>query len=105
MKFVLSQYFLGKIKYLKKHFPKIEADFKDFETNFLLEEWKHLWKSIYKFRMKNSSIPTGKSGWFRIIIYALIQEEKVFPIIIYSKTHQENITFEEILESLKKTLL
>jgi hypothetical protein len=54
--------------------------------------------------MKNSSIPTGKSGWFRIIIYALIQEEKVFPIIIYSKTHQENITFEEILESLKKTL-
>jgi hypothetical protein len=38
MKFVLSQYFLGKIKYLRKHFPKIEADFKDFETNFLLEE-------------------------------------------------------------------
>ena len=104
MDFIISEYFLSKIKKLHKDFPKIESDFYDFQKNFVLENGKHLWKSIYKFRIKNSSIPTGKSGWFRIIIYVLIQEKKVFPLNMYSKTHQENITFEEILESLKKII-
>ena len=52
--------------------------------------------------MKNSSIPTWKSSWFRIILLARIQDSKIMPFIIYSKSEKENIILSEILNELKK---
>ena len=59
--------------------------------------------SLFKKRVKNSSVPTGKSGGFRIIIYQQI-ENKIVLISIYSKTQKENLTDEE-LSTLIKSLL
>jgi len=52
--------------------------------------------------MKNSSIPTWKSWWFRIILLVKVELNKVIPFIIYSKNEKENITIKEILVELEK---
>ena len=101
MIFILKQYFIDQINELSKKYKNIKNDFNDFENFFDLSDWKHLWKWIYKFRLKNSSIPTWKRGWFRIILISKMQENKIIPLIIYSKTTKENVSFDEILEALK----
>ena len=58
---------------------------------------------LYKKRVKNSSIPTGKSGGFRIIIYKIIKDEIVL-ISIYSKTHKESLSDEELRDILQRYL-
>ena len=55
----------------------------------------------FKKRVKNSSIPTGKSGGFRVIIYQQI-ENKIVLISIYSKTEKENLSDEELRKLLKE---
>ena len=59
------------VKKLKKKFPKIKNDLVDFIHNLSLNSnlGVNLGKNIFKTRIPNSSIPAGKSGGFRIIIY------------------------------------
>lgn len=61
----------------------------------------HLFNNCYKIRLANSSIPTGKSGGFRVITYCLTQEQEVYLLTIYSKKDQETITDNEIIELIK----
>ena len=68
MLFIINDNFDKQLKKLSKKFRLINSDFKEFKDNFNVSDWKHLWKWIYKFRIKNSSIPVWKSGWFRVII-------------------------------------
>jgi mRNA-degrading endonuclease RelE of RelBE toxin-antitoxin system len=90
------------IKKLKKRFPKIKND-----LIFLIEELSknpnigtHLENSIFKIRLQNSSIPTGKSGGFRVIYYFIDAENNLYLMSIYSKTQKENISENELLELL-----
>lgn len=62
-----------------------------------------LGSNLYKKRVANSSIPTGKSGGFRIIIYSKIKEEYVF-LTIYSKKDMEDISDEELSKLIKEHL-
>lgn len=55
---------------------------------------------MFKLRLVNSSIPTGKSGDFRVIYYKKI-EDKIYLLEIYSKTELENIDDSKIIEILK----
>lgn len=57
--------------------------------------------NLFKKRVKNSSIPTGKSGGFRLIIYQQI-ENKIVLVSIYSKTEKENLSDEELSVAIKK---
>lgn len=102
MIFVIKENFEKQLEKLSKSYKWIRKDFLDFQENFDLKSAKHLWKWIYKFRIKNSSIPTWKSWGFRIIILIRIEENKAMPFIIYSKTEKENVTFEEIIKELQK---
>ena len=102
MIFIIKDNFLKQLKILYKRYKLILDDFENFKTDFDIEDWKHLWKWLYKFRMKNSSIPIWKSWWFRIILFAKIEENKVMPFIIYSKTDKENLTINEIINELEK---
>lgn len=102
MKFIETKHFLNQLQSLSERFPKIGHDWWDFWENFSIQLWISLWEGIYKFRCKNSSIPTGKSGGFRIIVKVF--ENKVLPLIIYSKTDISNISKVQILSALKKTL-
>jgi hypothetical protein len=43
----------------------------------------------------NSSIPTGKSGGFRIILFKKV-ENRITLLSIYSKTEKENLTDKEL---------
>jgi len=52
--------------------------------------------------VKNLSVPTGKSGGFRVIYYYLDEENNLYLMAIYSKTKLENISDEKIIEILKK---
>jgi len=60
----------------------------------------HLWGGCYKMRVANSSIPTGKSGGFRVIYYFLDERENLYLLSIYSKTEQSTISDEVIHDIL-----
>jgi hypothetical protein len=95
--------FLKEAKQLSKKFKLLKSDLKqaidEIETKNDLGVY--LGFNLFKKRVKNSSIPTGKSGGFRVIIYQQI-ENKIVLISIYSKTEKENLTDEELSEIIKQ---
>ena len=97
-----SDNFLKDAKKLSKKFKLFKKDLiqavEEIETKNNLGVY--LGFSLFKKRVKNSSIPTGKSGGFRVIIYKQI-EEKIVLISIYSKTEKENLSDEELSNLLK----
>ncbi|MBS9782853.1 MAG: type II toxin-antitoxin system RelE/ParE family toxin [Arcobacter sp.] len=100
-----SDTFLKETKQLAKKFKLLKADLKQ-----AVEEIKskndlgvHLGFNIFKKRVKNSSIPRGKSGGFRVIIYKQV-EDKIILLSIYSKTQKENLSDEELSAIIKKLI-
>ena len=95
--------FLKEAKQLSKKFKLLKSDLKqavdEIETKNDLGVY--LGFNLFKKRVKNSSIPTGKSGGFRVIIYQQI-ENKIVLISIYSKTEKENLSDEELTKLLKE---
>lgn len=98
-----SESFLKEAKQLSKKFKLLKSDLKqavdEIETKNDLGVY--LGFNLFKKRVKNSSIPTGKSGGFRVIIYKQI-ENKIVLISIYSKTEKENLSDEELSNLLKE---
>ena len=101
MEFIFKKEFSKQLNLLLKKYDLILDDFDDFTNNFNIDTWKHLWKGIYKFRMKNSSNKTWKSWGFRIIIFIKIIDNKALPFIIYSKTDRDNISLNDIIKELQ----
>ncbi|AFZ49754.1 type II toxin-antitoxin system RelE family toxin [Dactylococcopsis salina] len=60
-------------------------------------------QTVFKVRAKNSDIPTGKSGGYRII-YQVFGNEIILLLVIYAKSEQTNITASEIEDIIKETL-
>ncbi|PUE63384.1 hypothetical protein B0174_11625 [Arcobacter caeni] len=98
-----SDSFLKEAKKLSKKYKLLKSDLKqaveEIQSNNDLGVY--LGFNIFKKRVKNSSIPTGKSGGFRVIIYQQIKN-KIVLISIYSKTEKENLSDEELSEILKQ---
>ena len=71
--------FLKEAKQLSKKFKLLKSDLKqavdEIETKNDLGVY--LGFNLFKKRVKNSSIPTGKSGGFRVIIYQQIENKIV----------------------------
>ena len=91
---------------VKKLFKKYKLLAKDLKT--LIDELEEnpkagiaLANSCYKIRLANSSIPTGKSGGFRVIYYFLDKDENVYLMSIYSKTDLQNINDEKLSQILR----
>ncbi len=61
-----------------------------------------LGSKCYKIRIPNSSIPTGKSGGFRVIYYYYNGEENLYLMTIFSKRDVANISNEAILDILEQ---
>ena len=94
------------IKRLSKKFKLIKKDLKklidELKENPI--QGKSLGDNIYKIRLSNSSIPTGKSGGFRVITYLLDEQNNIYLLSIYSKTQQESITdiqLKELIDTIK----
>lgn len=98
-----SDNFLKEAKKLSKKYKLLKSDLK--KTVEEIESGEslgvYLGYELYKKRVANSSIPTGKSGGFRIIIYQKIVDETVL-ISIYSKTQKDTLTDEELIAILKQ---
>lgn len=94
--------FLKEAKQLNKKFKLLKADLKHAidEIESKDDIGTALGYNLFKKRVRNSSIPTGKSGGFRIIIYQQIQNKTIL-ISIYSKTEKKSIGDHELIEILK----
>ena len=62
-----------------------------------------LGENIFKVRIPNSSIPTGKSGGFRIITYYK-KDSVLYLVTIYSKTEQDNILTDKLKRIIKEEI-
>ena len=98
-----SDSFLKEAKKLSKKFKLIKPDLQDAVEEIKLKNdlGIYLGFNLFKKRVKNSSILTGKSGGFRIIIYKQV-ENKIILISIYSKTEKENLSDEELSDIIKR---
>jgi hypothetical protein len=98
-----SDTFLKEAKKLSKKFKLLKSDLKKAveEIDSKNDLGVYLGFNLFKKRVKNSSIPTGKSGGFRIIIYQQI-EDTIILISIYSKTEKETLSDDELRDILKK---
>jgi mRNA-degrading endonuclease RelE of RelBE toxin-antitoxin system len=95
--------FAKDVKKLYKKYKGIVKDLQKLEDE-LQKDPKcgiHLGNSCYKIRLKNSSIPTGKSGGFRVIYYYVDEEKNLYLMAMYSKSELENVSDEKILNILK----
>lgn len=90
-------------KKLSKRYKKIKLDILDIISR--LEQNPHigihLFNNCYKIRIPNSSVPTGKSGGFRIITYIIDEKSNVYLLTIYSKTDQDTMSDSKIIELIK----
>ncbi len=97
-KILATQRFAKDLKNLAKKYKKIKNDYESLLDR--LEKAPYLGTPIghdcYKIRVAKSSIPTGKSGGFRVIALVKIEKERVILLTIYSKTQKDNISDDEI---------
>jgi len=103
LKIISLETFAKDIKRLHKKYKQIAKDLKELQ-NILKDNPKsgiELGHSCYKIRLANSSIPTGKSGGFRVVYYYIDEENNLYLMTIYSKTDIQNISDERIVEILK----
>ncbi len=85
-----------KYKLIKKDLLKLISDLEQTPTLGV-----SLGMNFYKIRLANTSIPTGKSGGFRVITYYIDTDNNIYLSAIYSKTDKENISDDEFREILK----
>lgn len=104
MKCVKISHFLKQIEKIAKKYRRIQSDIDDFCMEDSLDSSSvDLGNNLYKIRIKNSSIPIGKRGWFRII--AKLHHDTLYPFFIYAKTEKENATIDEIEENYEKMVM
>jgi len=97
-----SQNFLKEAKNLSKKYKLLKNDLKKaVEEISKYNLGVSLGFNLFKKRVANSSIPIGKSGGFRVILYQQL-EDRIVLISIYSKTQKESLRDEELKEILKE---
>lgn len=107
VKVLYTKPFERELKRLSKRYRKIKNDIQPIileltEGNFIGNQISGIQETVFKVRAKNSDIPIGKSGGYRII-YQIISGEVVLLLIIYSKSDIANISIEEIKQIIKQT--
>lgn len=97
-----SDHFLKEAKQLAKKYHKLKDDLKQavHEIETKQDLGTALGVNLFKKRVRNSSIPTGKSGGFRIIIYQQIADKTVL-LSIYSKTEMSSLSDETLIRLLQ----
>jgi mRNA-degrading endonuclease RelE of RelBE toxin-antitoxin system len=101
-KIIPTPQFSKSVKSLFKKYKLIANDLKNLEKELTANPKAgiELGNNCYKLRVQNSSVPTGKSGGFRVIYYLKV-EDRIFLLEIYSKSDLENISDDKILNILK----
>jgi len=100
--------FKRRLKSLAKRYRQIRADIQPVIDelqvgNFIGDRIPGTDITVFKVRAKNSDIPTGKSGGYRII-YQVISPENVLLLLIYAKSDQTDVSLEEITNAVEQAL-
>ncbi len=93
--------FKKSVKRLYKRYKLIAKDLANLEKELRENIYAgvELGRGCFKIRLKNSSVPTGKSGGFRVIYY-LRTQNKIYLLEIYSKSDLESIDEKRLVEIL-----
>jgi mRNA-degrading endonuclease RelE of RelBE toxin-antitoxin system len=104
LKIVPTPEFVKQVKKLAKSYKSISGDLESLKTELLQNprSGTELGNNCFKIRLPNSSIPTGKSGGFRIITYYIDNMGIVRLLLIYAKTQRESVSDREIQEVIQK---
>ncbi|MFM6465511.1 MAG: type II toxin-antitoxin system RelE family toxin [Planktothrix sp.] len=99
--------FIRRLKALTKRYRKIQSDIQPIIEqlqigNFIGEQLSGINLVVFKVRAKNSDIPTGKSGGYRVI-YQVVSPELVLLLLIYAKSDQADVSLDEIKDAINKT--
>jgi len=107
LKIVSLESFSKDVKKLYKKYKKVTNDLKILEEQLVKDPKSgiELGNHCYKIRLRNSSVPTGKSGGFRVIYYYLDDKDNLYLMAMYSKSELENISDEKLVEILKDSNL
>ncbi|MDZ8262344.1 type II toxin-antitoxin system RelE/ParE family toxin [Nostoc sp. ChiQUE01b] len=99
--------FKRRLKTLTKRYRQIQVDIQPIidqlqAGNFIGDQISGIDLTVFKVRAKNSDIPTGKSGGYRVI-YQVVSSEFVLLLLIYAKSEQADVSLEDIEDAIKKT--
>lgn len=100
--------FKRRLKKLSKRYRNIKKDISPVleeltQGNLVGDQIIGVTQTVFKARIKNSDIPTGKSGGYRLI-YEIIGNEIILLLVIYAKSEQTNITASEIEQIIKEAI-
>jgi len=92
------------VKRLYKKYKQLPQDLKNLSLSLNVNPKMgiDLGHHCFKLRLANSSVPTGKSGGFRVVYYYFNGSDNLFLITIFSKKDMENISDEKIIELVQK---
>lgn len=98
--------FKRRLKALSKRYRQIQNDLQPIFTelqagNFIGDQISGVDYTVFKVRAKNSDIPTGKSGGYRVI-YQLVSPDLALLLLIYAKSDQADVSIEEIEDAISK---
>ncbi|GBO54343.1 hypothetical protein APA_2291 [Pseudanabaena sp. lw0831] len=98
--------FIRRLKSLTKRYRKIQSDIQPIieqlqNGNLIGDQISGLDFPIFKVRAKNSDIPTGKSGGYRVI-YQVVSPELILLLLIYAKSDQTDVSLDEIKDAIGK---
>jgi mRNA-degrading endonuclease RelE of RelBE toxin-antitoxin system len=103
---VFSTPFARRLKVLAKKYRKVRQDLEpliealklgDFQGDRIVGLDDDIF--VLKTRAKNSDIPTGKSGGYRVI-YQVKSDKLILLLLIYAKSDQVNVSLDEICEAI-----
>lgn len=99
-----SDVFKRRLKSLSKRYRNIKADIQPAidsiqSGDFIGDQIKGTTFTVIKVRLKNSDIPTGKRGGYRLI-YQVISPKIVALLLIYAKSDQVDISRDEIINAI-----
>ena len=98
--------FKRRLKALSKRYRQIQQDIQPIinelqNGQFIGDQIAGTDLTVFKIRAKNSDIPTGKSGGYRLI-YQLVSPKCVLLLLIYAKSNQTDVSLEEIDDAINK---
>lgn len=99
-----TPFFQKQLKRLAKTYAHVSDDCQEALDAFQPERCFDLGAGLFKIRVKNSDIPCGKSGGYRIIAFFQVTKHVLVPLIVYSKRDRENVTEQEIEHALETVL-
>jgi mRNA-degrading endonuclease RelE of RelBE toxin-antitoxin system len=92
------------LKKLNKRFHNIKSDITKLMNILKKNPTSGIFikQDIYKIRLKNSDINSGKSGGYRVLYYYLNNDNKIIFFTIFSKTDTENISSDDLDNLIKE---